>query len=292
MLCSWEAHFGSVTHVAFTDDSEAIVTGGADASVLVFDVGELVDLKKRSRGVARPRLKLHGHSLPITGLCVGFGGSSARVLTAAADRTARMWHLASATCIGTVILSSPVADTAITPDETAIFLGLSSGAVLVVAPNKLSPSVTVSDENLPVIFAGSGKKVGAIPVTALALSPLGCELVVGFADGAIRVIDIASRIVVMTYSRHNQSPITWLSTMDQRSTKYYLEERDTRNTGTAAMGLLFEGTLAKVVENNVDIETSEIITTNAATVSDPTWAAIDCALQHLRPADTVINDFE
>lgn len=289
MIASWDAHFRSVTHVAFTDDSEAVLTGSADASVQAFDIGELVDIENRRSGVVKARVTLHGHSLPVTALSVGFGGASARVLTAAVDRTAKLWHLSSATCIGTIVISSPVVDSVIAPDESAAFLGLESGIIVMVVPTTLSLATTVSDEHLPTFCASTSDGDAIAAVNALALSPLGHELVAGFADGKVRVFDVASRVVLMVYSRHGHSPITWVSTLTFDAVHSYAGDSDRSKTGAIIHGLLYEGALAKTVETSGEGETHSNVIVNGTEPSNPTWSAIDCALRHLAPPNGFVD---
>jgi WD40 repeat protein len=276
LLGIWDAHFRAVTRLAFTDDSETILTAGADAAVFAYDVAQLVSVEReRGAGVA-PVAILQGHSLPITALSVGFGGSSARVVTASADRTARLWHLSSARDIGSVLLSAPAVDAVFAPDESAFFLGLATGAVVIVQPSQLSVADTVSDRSLPKMApaAMQGKRPPA--VTAMATSPLGLELIVGYADGQIRVYDVATYVLLMTYTKHGDVPVTWLGVV--RNMSDYVGQESGGDHGRA-QGLLFEGGLGRTV----DMDLKENFCPKVMLVGDSsgsrTWEAIDNALE-------------
>jgi WD40 repeat protein len=276
LLATWDAHFRAVTRLAFTDDSETILTGGADAAVFAYDVAQLVSVERaRGSGVA-PVATLQGHSLPIAALSVGFGGSSARVVTASADRTAHLWHLSSARDIGSVLLSAPVVDAAFAPDESACFLGLASGAVVIVQPSQLSGAATVSDRSLPKVAPPVMQGKSSPAVTAMATSPLGSELIVGYADGQIRVYDVATCVLLMTYSKHGDVAVTWLGVV--RNMSDYVGQESGGGLGRA-QGLLFEGGLGRVVDTDLKENFCPKVMLVGESSRSGAWEAIDSALE-------------
>ncbi len=213
MLASFDAHLGAVTRVTWTDDSSVLLSAGADGTVHGWSIAYVTDLK-RSRGDAlRPSITLRAHSLPVKTLAVGRGlPACARVVTAAADRSARLWHLGSGRSIGRVELPCAAVTAAFPLLESECYVGLANGDVLVIALDSLPADVPVTHTGMPVLRippAGDGKP--AASVSALAISPMGNEVIVGYEDGVVRIFDSASRMLVHAYRRHNVShPVTAL----------------------------------------------------------------------------------
>jgi WD40 repeat protein len=287
LLASWDAHFRAVTRLAFTDDGETILSAGADASVLAFDVADLVDADRPPGNAVRPRASLKGHALPVSALCVGFGGASARVVTAAADRTARMWHLASASCIGTVSLSAPASDVAFTPDESLAFIGLESGYIIVAPPTRLSPAASVADAALPSLVAPTlqGSRRPAA-VTTVAVSPHGAEVIAGYADGNIRVFDVASRMLLMTYSKHGDVSVSWVGVLSPAPDAVSQDAGGGMGAGGTAVveGLLYEGSLRKAADEEFKEHFEPKLLLTGADQPTPAWAAVDCAFDRIAEA--------
>lgn len=198
---SLPAHFRGVSRLAFSDDDELLLSAGADGELLVFALADLVDLTRPPDDPPKPRLSLHAHSLPCTALSVGFCGASARVLTAGKDRAARLWHLSSGRCIATVLCKTPPTEALLSPDESVAYVGLSSGEVLVLDVAML-PDSPVSAATMPKIRPPVSPGEQPPAVTALALSPMGEDLIVGYADGVVRIYDAWSRQLVSSYARH------------------------------------------------------------------------------------------
>lgn len=195
------AHFRGVSRIAFSDDDEVLLTAGADGEVLAFAVADLVDLTRPRDDPPKPRISLHAHALPCTALAIGYAGASARVLTAGKDRAARLWHLSSGRCIAIVLFNAPPTEAVLSPDESAAYVGLSSGEIVVLDVGGL-PDTAVSASGLPKMRppVAPGEQIPA--VTALALSPMGEEVIAGYSDGVVRVYDAWSRQLVASYARH------------------------------------------------------------------------------------------
>lgn len=198
---SVSAHFRGVSRIVFSDDDEVLLTAGADGEVLAFTVADLVDLTRPRDEPPKPRISLHAHALPCTALAIGYAGASARVLTAGKDRAARLWHLSSGRCIAIVLFNAPPTEAVLSPDESAGYVGLSSGEVVVLDVGAL-PDTPVSASGLPKMRppVAPGEQIPA--VTALTLSPMGEEVIAGYSDGVVRVYDAWSRQLIASYARH------------------------------------------------------------------------------------------
>lgn len=251
LLASWDAHFRSVSRIAFTDDSETVVTAGDDGAVHAFDVALLADHTRDPEQAPRPVVSLHGHSLPVAALAVGFGGASARVLTASMDRVAKVWHLSSAQVVGSILLSSRPSDAAITADESRIFVGTESGTIIVASPSQLRSMQPVPDTRLDCIAAPPTENGAVSAVTSLAVSPLGSEIVAGYDDGTVRIYDVALRVVVMSYTKHGDTPITWVGVLFPLPDVVVHDAGGGKEGTAVAESLLYSGALAKVPETSI-----------------------------------------
>ena len=84
---SWEGHYRSLTHMAFTDDGSHLVTCSEDSLVRIWSCGQLLDYNATSSLPPTPVASWSHHTLPVTGLALGVGGVSAYVCTASSDRS-------------------------------------------------------------------------------------------------------------------------------------------------------------------------------------------------------------
>lgn len=301
LLASWDAHFRSVLRIAFTDDEATVVTTGTDASVLAFDVAELVDVTREQGVVVKPRLSIHGHDLPVTALAVGFGGASARVVTGSRDRTVKVWHLSSAQCVGSVSVGSAVTDIALASDEGQAFVGLASGAVIVVDVARLRQGSVTSADSLAKfeIPIAHGEEPPA--VTSLCVSPLSTEVVVGYANGFVRVFDVATSVQVLVFSKHGDAPVTWVGVLSPVPDSVLRDvgggsvggddavPSNTDETGDGAPGnhtrsfapeaLLFDGALKKAIEPDLEETFLPRLVVAGVNGHSGVWSAIDTALE-------------
>jgi pre-rRNA-processing protein IPI3 len=300
LLASWDAHFRSVLRVVFSDDEATVVTSGADASVLAFDVAELVDVTREMSSVVKPRLSLHGHDLPVTALAIGFGGASARLVTGSNDRNVKAWHLSSGQCIGAVAMGSAVVDIALASDESRAFVGLASGSVAIVETLRLAQGVVASADNLARLEVPAATGVVAPAVTCISVSPLSTEVVVGYANGFVRIFDVATSVQLMVYSKHGDAPVTWVGVLSPVPDAVLrdvggggLRGEDAgedlhRDGGSAGNGharsavpdtLLFEGALKKAVDPEVETKFLPRLVLGGTNSASDVWTAIDRAVE-------------
>lgn len=210
LLSSFCVDVSGVSALCFTDDSHSLLVATSDASIALFDTATLADMTRPPADDPAPVARLVGHALPITAVATGASGAAGRAVSIAADRALRVWHIASATCLATILLSSPPQALAFTRDESVAFIGGADGSVVAIPIASLPFDVTRSADGFPTAPAPTiGKGVSAI-----ALSPKEDELVVGYVDGVVRVLDAASLAIVHVYVKHGiTSPITVVHTM-------------------------------------------------------------------------------
>jgi hypothetical protein len=85
-----EAHYQGLTFIGFTSDEALVFTGGDDAVVHGWRMGDLVDIYLRSEEVL-PVSSWMEHTLGITGVVCGSGTAmNARVFTSSLDQTVKV----------------------------------------------------------------------------------------------------------------------------------------------------------------------------------------------------------
>lgn len=135
LLRIWEAHLRGVTSIKFTDDDSVFVTASEDASVHVWDLGQVVGgaasaTDGSSTGRVTPLVKWNGHSLPVTDVHIGVGsGMEARVVSCSLDHTCRVWSLASRSLVGTLTFPSQLSAVTMDTLETLLFAGSADGRI-------------------------------------------------------------------------------------------------------------------------------------------------------------------
>lgn len=203
LLNTWSAHLQTVTVIAFTDDSLGVLSGGADGAVHLFALHELVDVcGGDERKAATAKVSLRGHTLPVSVLAVGYGGSGSRIVTGGHDRSVKVWHLHSGRCVGTIRLTSRATAGVIGPDESFAYIGCADGRVIVIELMGLTQGTAVSCNDMAGIEAPvDGDE--EVSVMGMSLSPEGKELVVGYSDGIVRIFDAYSRTMVSVYGKHS-----------------------------------------------------------------------------------------
>lgn len=203
LLAQWHAHHHPITHLSFTDDSTTLITTSTDAIIHAFSLSEALDVTRAPTNPPSTLATLSAHTLPITALAVGYASASARIITASADRSARIWHLASTSCLATILLPAAPVQVALTTDESAVFIGLRDGTVVTLELAALSDMQ--SSRSHPTIPSPAID----VAVTCLSLSPCEQNLIVGYTDGLVRVFDARTRVLLSVYAKHSTTaPIT------------------------------------------------------------------------------------
>jgi WD40 repeat protein len=94
LLFAREAHYQTLTQIAFTSDEMLVFSGGEDALVHTWRLFDLVKFDQRSEEIM-PVQTWNDHSLPITGIFCGQGmAMNSRLYTSSLDQTVkvRLFH--------------------------------------------------------------------------------------------------------------------------------------------------------------------------------------------------------
>ncbi|XP_068561219.1 protein Atg16l2 isoform X2 [Cebidichthys violaceus] len=232
----WEVRSGSLTHRSTLDGSTEGITciefDPAGFRVLAASYDKSALLWRLDDSV--PKLTLTGHSRKVT--AARFSGCLHQVVTGSADRTIRLWDLQRAACVKVVEVSSYCSD--LVCCENSVISGhfdskirvWDSRAVRCVQELLVQGKVTSLDisadhrqllsccrddclqlvdlrgrSNEPACFRADGFKCGSDSTKAV-ISPDGCFLAAGSADGAVYIWNVSTgNLETRLPDRHSSS---------------------------------------------------------------------------------------
>ncbi|POY72909.1 hypothetical protein BMF94_4070 [Rhodotorula taiwanensis] len=109
LIVTIDAHYRSVSTLAFSDDGACLVSGSEDAGVSVWAMGRLLNASPMNPPA--PFATLADHTLPVTDVCVGLGTfPQCRIMTASLDSTVKIWDISTtpASLLSTFSFPHPV----------------------------------------------------------------------------------------------------------------------------------------------------------------------------------------
>ncbi|XP_020669942.2 WD repeat-containing protein 18 [Pogona vitticeps] len=202
LLAILNRHYQDLSCLAFTDDSSHFLSGAKDSLVIVWNLFSVLqaDLVQN----AEPRHVWSRHSLPITDLCCGVGGPTARVATASLDQTAKLWEISSGDLLLSVVFDVSLTSVALDLTEYHMFCGGMDGSIFQVDlcswPVQRERGFQTERET------GKTFKGHRNQVTCLSVSTDGSLLLSGSHDETVRLWDIQSKQCVRTVNY--KGPIT------------------------------------------------------------------------------------
>ncbi|BGP27579.1 pre-rRNA-processing protein IPI3 [Rhodotorula toruloides] len=252
LLVTVDAHYRSISALAFSDDGAALVSGSEDAGVSVWSVGRLLNASPMNPPT--PYATLSDHTLPVTDVCVGLGSfPRCRVMSASLDSTVKIWDISTspASLLSTFSFPHPITHIAFDSLERYFFAAgpasSSPSSATTPSSNAEAPAAggRVVRVNLyrqrkddfgiqvtePVGGGGRGEveRVGegvgkegevyevADTITSMHLSPHSPSLFVGLATSAIHVLSLPSllpsRILAPPPSSTPPGAITFLQSL-------------------------------------------------------------------------------
>ncbi|CAI9278752.1 unnamed protein product [Lactuca saligna] len=108
LLKKWHGHYRPVTCLVFSNDQSLLISGSEDGTVRVWSLliaGHLYEYR------------FTGHTLPVTDIVTGYGGSNAIILSASLDRTCKVWSLTRGTLLRNIVFPSIIDAVALDPGE-------------------------------------------------------------------------------------------------------------------------------------------------------------------------------
>jgi len=210
LLRVFDAHYGKINVLRFTDDDALLLSGGEDATVNVWELGAL--LNESLETAITTLFSWTDHSLAITDIHVGFGGAAARVITSSLDCTCKVWDLGrGGALLSTLIFPVYISTATMDPCEYRIFGGGGNGEIYVAELYPFTPetgyqalggqeAVEKKPQNM---FVGH-----TAPITSLSTSFDGTLLLSSSEDSKAIVWDIRCRQMLRTFSQH-KGPINF-----------------------------------------------------------------------------------
>ncbi|OWF56347.1 WD repeat-containing protein 18 [Mizuhopecten yessoensis] len=191
-------HYQNVTCLRCCDDGSYFVSGGDDNMVIAWSLGRVLSETGEYSNRRAPVHVWSQHSLPITDIHIGYGGSRARVVSSSLDQSCRMWDLASGEMICCIVFDVSITSTAMNLTESLLFAGGSNGNIycynLYDRPIRTERHIqSDTDDPSTTIYSGHSKQV-----TCLSISLDGSQLVSGSHDCDVRVWDVYSGQCIKT----------------------------------------------------------------------------------------------
>ncbi|KAJ8305718.1 hypothetical protein KUTeg_016263 [Tegillarca granosa] len=224
LLAVLSRHYQTVRCLQCTDDGSTFVSGGDDNLVIVWSLGVILAECGNFNTVTKPRHVWSSHSLPVTDIHVGIGGSRARVVSSSLDQTCRLWDISSGELLCKFVFDVSIMTVTMDAAEFQLFAGGSNGVIYSVnlfeMPIRNERHFQDSTENTSSVkFQGHTKKV-----SCLSLSFDGTQLVSGSHDNTVKVWDVYSGQCIKTLS-HKEGFVY----VEKLSVMLILYERKTRS---------------------------------------------------------------
>ncbi|XP_022768749.1 protein ROOT INITIATION DEFECTIVE 3 isoform X3 [Durio zibethinus] len=201
LLRKWHAHYRAVTSLVFSEDNSLLISGSEDGCVRVWSLFIIFDDVRRQQASHLYEYSFTEHTLRVTDIVMGYGGSSAIIVSASEDRTCKVWSLFRGRLLRNIVFPSIIDAIALDPGEHVFYAGSRDGKIYIAALNaESSPS---SSYGLHIIGSLSDHSK---PVTCLAYSAEGNLLLSGSEDGLVRVWDVKTQNIIRMF-RHAKGPV-------------------------------------------------------------------------------------
>ncbi|XP_010667550.2 protein ROOT INITIATION DEFECTIVE 3 [Beta vulgaris subsp. vulgaris] len=202
LLKKWHAHYGAVTCLALSDDESLLISGAEDGGVRVWSLFMMFDDARRKEARHDYVHSFRDHTLRVTDVKSGHGGSNAIIISASEDQTCKVWSLATGRLLRNIVFSSVIDAIAIDVGEYAFYAGGRDGKIYIAELNALTRCSTDYGKHILGFLTDSSRAV-----TSLAFCADGISLVSGSEDGKIRIWDTRTRNIVRMF-RHAKGPVT------------------------------------------------------------------------------------
>ncbi|KAI3687130.1 hypothetical protein L1987_80821 [Smallanthus sonchifolius] len=201
LLKKWHGHYRGVTCLVFSMDQSLLISGAEDGSVRVWSLLMIFDEERQQRSGHLYEYSFTEHSLPVTDIVTGYGGSNAIILSASQDRTCKVWSLARGTLLRNIVFPSVIDAVALDPGEHVFYAGGRDGKIYIAELNSLGKS----NKNYGLHIIGTlSDQSKAICSLAFALD--GVQLVAGSEDGFVRVWDTKTHNIIRVF-KHAKGPV-------------------------------------------------------------------------------------
>ncbi|KAL8216347.1 hypothetical protein R6Q57_023184 [Mikania cordata] len=244
LLKKWHGHYRAVTCLVFSMDQSLLISGAEDGSVRVWSllmyyslfhmheinsfgfvemncylsflitVIRIFDEEKQQRSGHLYEYSFTEHTLPVTDLVTGFGGSNAIILSASQDRTCKVWSLARGTLLRNIVFPSVIDAVALDPGEHVFYAGGRDGKIYIAELNSLGKSH--NNYGLHIIGTLSDQSKA---ICSLAFALDGVQLVAGSEDGFVRVWNTKTHNIIRVF-KHAKGPVNNILVVEQPPALY------------------------------------------------------------------------
>ncbi len=200
-----DAHLRRVNKVAFTKDGACLVSVSEDGFCKVWSFETLV-----TNTIPSPLFSFSDHSKCITGLHIGYSGSSfrnGRILTSGLDGFVFLYDLSDGACLAKFTLPAPLTGCLMNATETLLLASSSSGEIYLVDIGSDAEDI---QSEVASSFANTRSKYklvnGSRSVTCMAWSFDETKLVTGDASGMVTVWNVEGRTVIRQINTASMVP--------------------------------------------------------------------------------------
>ena len=173
-----KGHTDALTSLAFSSDGRHLLSGSADKTAILWDVGSRTALREFS-----------SHKAAVTNAAFVDGGAT--VVTAGSDGSVRLWSTSDGAVKREYRLSAPVTALAISPQGVLIAAGLANGEIHKINPNIEAGQSTLARLEGPVRTLVFGMDASALLTT--------CDCL----DTSVRTIDVKTGTSRALYRGHD-----------------------------------------------------------------------------------------
>ncbi|XP_045160558.2 WD repeat-containing protein 18-like [Mercenaria mercenaria] len=196
-------HYQTVNVLKFTDNCSHFISGGEDNLVIVWSLVSVLSSMNNPTRKPEPVRIWSSHSLPVTDVHVGKGGSRCRVVSASLDQTCKIWDMVSGELLQTIVFPTSVMSVAMDTAELRLLAGGSNGDVYCInmygQPIRTERHIESHDQQGVSCLKGHSKQV-----TCLSVSTDGTKIVSGSHDHTVKIWDVFSGQCVRTLQHKGQ----------------------------------------------------------------------------------------
>ncbi|GAU34061.1 hypothetical protein TSUD_16490 [Trifolium subterraneum] len=203
LLKKWHAHLRAITCLVFSEDDSLLISGSEDGYVRVWSLFRLFDDLSNREAKNLYEYSFSEHTMRVSDVVIGYGGSSAIIVSASDDRTCKVWSLSSGTLLRSIVFPSIINAIALDPAEHVFYAGSSDGNIYIAALN--TERITTTNNYGKHIIGSFSNHSKA--VTCLTYGKVGDLLISGSEDGIVRVWNAKTRNIVRMF-KHAKGPIT------------------------------------------------------------------------------------
>ncbi|KAI9118110.1 hypothetical protein K1719_010442 [Acacia pycnantha] len=212
LLKKWNAHYRAVTCLVFSEDDSLLISGSEDGGIRVWSLFMIFDDLKRKEASHRYEHSFSGHSLLVTDIvrtikteterrAMNTRGCNAIIISAAEDRTCKVWSLSRGTLLRNIVFPSIIDAIALDPAEHVFYAGSRDGKIYIAALN--TDRMFSHNHEMHIIGSFSNHSKA---ITCLTFSASENLLISGSSDGMVQLWNAKTHALVRTF-KHAKGPV-------------------------------------------------------------------------------------